>query len=81
VIGCKKLIHLLTLTLAQSLQNLKIIKIGRCDELEYLIVEDEEDHILSSESHLQPLYFPKLDESQGQRVQQIEMSLPNGDRP
>jgi hypothetical protein len=61
VFGCKKLIHLLTLTLAQSLQNLKILKIERCDELEHLIVEDEEDHILSSESHLQPLYFPKLD--------------------
>ena len=60
VFGCKKLIHLFTLTLAQSLQNLKCLEIGRCDELEHLIVEDENDRILSKR-HLQTLCFTKLD--------------------
>ena len=60
VFGCKKLIHLFTLTLARSLQNLKCLEIGRCDELEHLIVEDENDRILSKR-HLQTLCFTKLD--------------------
>ncbi|KAL4597911.1 hypothetical protein ACB092_11G022200 [Castanea dentata] len=61
VIGCKKLVHLFTPALAQSLQNLKFLKIKRCDELEHIIVENVEEQ-LSSESHLQPLCFPKLKE-------------------
>jgi hypothetical protein len=60
VFGCKKLIHLFTLTLARSLQNLKCLEIGRCDELEHLIVEDENDRIFSKR-HLQTLCFTKLD--------------------
>ncbi|KAF3949149.1 hypothetical protein CMV_024943 [Castanea mollissima] len=59
VIGCKKLVHLFTPALAQSLQNLKFLKIERCDELEHIIVENVEEQV-SSESHLQPLCFPKL---------------------
>ena len=59
VIGCKKLTHLFTPALAQSLQKLKSLKIERCDELEHLIVENVEEQV-SSESHLQPLCFPKL---------------------
>ncbi|KAF3958807.1 hypothetical protein CMV_016313, partial [Castanea mollissima] len=59
VIRCKKLTHLFTPALAQSLQKLKFLKIERCDELEHLIVENAEEHV-SSESHLQPLCFPKL---------------------
>ena len=61
VIGCKKLIYLFTLTLAQSLHNLKFLIIERCGELEHLIAKDEEDHILSSKSHLQPQCFPNLE--------------------
>ena len=59
VFGCKKLIHLFTPTLARSLQNLNLLEIERCDELEHLIVEDEEDMILS-ERHLQALCFPNM---------------------
>ncbi|KAL4619064.1 hypothetical protein ACB092_06G054400 [Castanea dentata] len=60
VIGCKKLTHLFTLALAQSLQKLKFLEIERCDELEHLILENAEEHV-SSERHLQPLCFPKLE--------------------
>nr|POF06829.1 disease resistance protein rps2 [Quercus suber] len=59
VIGCKKLTHLFTPALAQSLQKLKFLEIESCDELEHLIVENAEEQV-SSESHLQPLCFPKL---------------------
>ena len=59
VIRCKKLTHLFTPALAQSLQKLKFLEIRRCDELEHLIVENVEEQV-SSESHLQPLCFPKL---------------------
>ena len=55
VIGCKKLMHLFTPALAQSLQKLKSLKIESCDELEHLIVENVEEQV-SSESHLQPLF-------------------------
>ena len=60
VIGCKKLTHLFTPALAQSLQKLKFLKIERCDELEHIIVENVEEQV-SSENHLQPLCFPKLE--------------------
>ncbi|XP_030929844.1 uncharacterized protein LOC115955714 [Quercus lobata] len=60
VIGCKKLTYLFTPALAQSLQKLKFLKIERCDQLEHLIVENVEEQV-SSESHLQPLCFPKLE--------------------
>jgi hypothetical protein len=60
VFGCKKLINLFTPTLARRLLNLKCLEIGRCDQLEHLIVEDEEDQILL-EIHLQTPCFPKLD--------------------
>ena len=56
---CKKLTHLFTPALAQSLQKLKFLEIERCDELEHIIVENVEEQV-SSENHLQPLYFPKL---------------------
>nr|XP_023920336.1 uncharacterized protein LOC112031856 [Quercus suber] len=59
VIGCKKLTHLFTPALAQSLQKLKFLEIERCDELEHLIVENAEEHV-SSKGHLQPSCFPKL---------------------
>ena len=59
VIGCKKLTHLFTPALTQSLQKLKILEIERCDELEHIIVENVEEQV-SSENHLQPLCFPKL---------------------
>ncbi|XP_075644948.1 putative disease resistance protein At4g27220 [Castanea sativa] len=59
VIGCKKLEHLFTPALAQSLQKLKFLEIKMCDELEHLILENAEEHV-SSERHLQPLCFPKL---------------------
>ncbi|KAK4576172.1 hypothetical protein RGQ29_026924 [Quercus rubra] len=59
VIGCKKLTHLFTPTLAQSLQKLKFLEIERCDELEHIIVENVEEQV-SSENHLQPLCFPEL---------------------
>ncbi|KAF3975987.1 hypothetical protein CMV_000775 [Castanea mollissima] len=59
VIECKKLTHLFTPALAQSLQKLNSLKIEECDELENLIVENAEERV-SSESHLQPLCFPKL---------------------
>ena len=59
VIKCKKLMHL-TPALTQSLHKLKFLKIERCDELEHLIVEDVEEQVSSSKSHLQPLCFPKL---------------------
>ncbi|XP_065630986.1 disease resistance protein At4g27190-like [Quercus suber] len=60
VIGCKKLTHLFTPALAQRLQKLKFLEIARCDELEHLIVENVEERV-SSECHLQPLCFPKLE--------------------
>uniref|UniRef100_A0A2N9EWZ6 Uncharacterized protein n=1 Tax=Fagus sylvatica TaxID=28930 RepID=A0A2N9EWZ6_FAGSY len=60
VFGCNALKHLFTPILARSLQNLKSLKIKRCDEVEYLIAKEEEDQILS-DNHLQPLYFPKLE--------------------
>ena len=60
VIGCKKLVHLFTPVLFQSLQKLKFLEINRCDELEHIIVENVEEQV-SSESHLQPLCFPKLE--------------------
>ncbi|XP_050246952.1 uncharacterized protein LOC126694624 [Quercus robur] len=56
---CKKLTHLFTPALAQSLQKLKFLEIERCDELEHIIVENVEEQV-SSENHLQPLCFPKL---------------------
>uniref|UniRef100_A0A7N2M911 Disease resistance protein n=1 Tax=Quercus lobata TaxID=97700 RepID=A0A7N2M911_QUELO len=59
VIGCKKMTHLFTPALAQSLQKLKFLEIERCDELEHIIVENVEEQV-SSENHLQPLCFPKL---------------------
>ena len=59
VIRCKKLTHLFTPALAQSLQELKILEIEKCDELEHIIVENVEEQV-SSENHLQPLCFPKL---------------------
>ncbi|KAK4576176.1 hypothetical protein RGQ29_026927 [Quercus rubra] len=59
VIRCKKLTHLFTPALTQSLQKLKFLEIERCDELEHLIVENAEEQV-SSENHLQPLCFPKL---------------------
>ncbi|KAL0000838.1 hypothetical protein SO802_014619 [Lithocarpus litseifolius] len=40
---CKKLTHLFTPALTQSLQKLKFLEIERCDELEHLIVENEEE--------------------------------------
>ena len=58
--GCKKLTHLFTPALAQSLQKLKCLKIERCDELEHIIVENVEEQV-SSENNLQPLCFPKLE--------------------
>ncbi|XP_050246947.1 probable disease resistance protein At4g27220 isoform X2 [Quercus robur] len=60
VIRCKKLTHLFTPALAQSLQKLKFLEIERCDELEHIIVENVEEQV-SSENHLQPLCFPKLE--------------------
>ncbi|XP_030929841.1 disease resistance protein At4g27190-like isoform X2 [Quercus lobata] len=57
---CKKLTHLFTPALAQSLQKLKFLEIEKCDELEHLIVENAEEQVLS-ESHPQPLCFPKLE--------------------
>ena len=75
VIGCKKLIHLFTPTLAQSLQNLKFLEIGRCDELEYLIAKDEEDQILSA-SHLQPLCFPKLEKVKVNECNKLKLLFP-----
>ena len=60
VIGCKKLMHLFTPILVQSLQKLKFLEIERCDELEHLIDENVEEQV-SSESHFQPLCFPKLE--------------------
>ena len=60
VIGCKKLLHLFTPVLVQSLQKLKFLEIKRCDELKHLIVENVEEQV-SSASHLQPLCFPKLE--------------------
>ena len=60
VIKCKKLMHLITPALTQSLHKLKFLKIEWCDELEHLIVEDVEEQVSSSNSHLQPLCFPKL---------------------
>ncbi|KAL4619067.1 hypothetical protein ACB092_06G054700 [Castanea dentata] len=60
VIGCKNLVHLFTPALAQSFQKLTFLEIKRCDELEHLILENAEEHV-SSESHLQPLCFPKLE--------------------
>ena len=57
--GCKKLTHLFTPALAQSLPKLKFLEIGWCDELEHIIVENVEEQV-SSENHLQPLCFPKL---------------------
>ena len=59
VFGCKKLINLFTPTLARRLLNLKFLEIGRCDQLEHLIVEDDKEQIIS-DAHLQPLCFPKL---------------------
>ncbi|XP_030930612.1 probable disease resistance protein At4g27220 [Quercus lobata] len=59
VVGCKKMMHLFTPALAQSLQKLKFLEIERCDELEHIIVENVEEQV-SSENHLQPLCFPKL---------------------
>ncbi|XP_030928431.1 probable disease resistance protein At4g27220 [Quercus lobata] len=56
---CKKLTHLFTPALAQSLQKLKFLEIEGCDELEHIIVENVEEQV-SSESHLQPLCFPNL---------------------
>ena len=56
---CKKLTHLFTPALAQSLQKLKSLEIERCNELEHIIVENVEEQV-SSENHLQPLCFPKL---------------------
>ena len=60
VLGCNELKHLFTPILARSLQSLKWLEIRTCDEVEYLIAKDEEDQILSK-NHLQPLYFPKLE--------------------
>ena len=57
---CKKLTHLFTPALSQSLQKLKFLEIERCDELEHIIVENVEEQV-SSENHLQPLCFPKLE--------------------
>ena len=57
--GCKKLTHLFTPALAQSLQKLKCLEIERCDELEHIIVENVEEQV-SSENNIQPLCFPKL---------------------
>ena len=46
VIRCKKLTHLFTPALTQSLQKLKFLEIERCDELEHLIVENAEEQVL-----------------------------------
>ena len=74
VFGCKKLIYL-TPTLARSLQNLKCLEISRCDELEHLIVEDENDRILSKR-HLQTLCFPKLDVVEVEECNKLKYLFP-----
>ena len=75
VIGCKKLIHLFTPTPARSVQNLKFLKIERCDELEHLIVEDDEEQIISK-AHLQPLCFPKLERVKVNECNKLKFLFP-----